>query len=272
MAAELYLSLQRTPEAVKLLSELFERQVDAGDNTRASLTYKKLTRYSNPSSAQKVRFGQILETSNRKLALETYESSLEDLAKQGRRQEVLAVLKRMVALEPLEKNLRRLAEQAAELEDHKTAAGSFLKMAEMTAASGGDPSSWYERAYGEDPNDPAIVLGYSKALLSQGQVGAVIFVLEALVRAGNAGADIRGHGGQAPAGAHGRRDRCVSCARGPERRAMAGAGPSGAERARQLARPGLHARGADRAPGRALAPRPGAVRRQPVGLAEHGRG
>ncbi|PYV55896.1 MAG: hypothetical protein DMG91_11045 [Acidobacteria bacterium] len=191
MAAELYLSLQRTPEAVKLLSELFERQVDAGDNTRASLTYKKLTRYSNPSSAQKVRFGQILETSNRKLALETYESSLEDLAKQGRRQEVLAVLKRMVALEPLEKNLRRLAEQAAELEDHKTAAGSFLKMAEMTAASGGDPSSWYERAYGEDPNDPAIVLGYSKALLSQGQVGAVIFVLEALVRAGNAGADIR---------------------------------------------------------------------------------
>ena len=58
MAAELYLSLQRTPEAVKLLSELFERQVDAGDNTRASLTYKKLTRYSNPSSAQKVRFGQ----------------------------------------------------------------------------------------------------------------------------------------------------------------------------------------------------------------------
>ena len=191
MAAELYLSLQRTPEAVKLLSELFERQVDAGDNTRASLTYKKLTRYSNPSSAQKVRFGQILETSNRKLALETYESSLEDLAKQGRRQEVLAVLKRMVVLDPAEKNLKRLAEQAAELADHAAAAGSFLKLAETTAAAGSDPSAWYERAYGEDPNDPKIVLGYSKALLSQGQVGAVIFVLEALVRAGNANAEIR---------------------------------------------------------------------------------
>ena len=191
MAAELYLSLQRTPEAVKLLSELFERQVDAGDNTRASLTYKKLTRYSNPSSAQKVRFGQILETSNRKLALETYESSLDDLAKQGRRQDVLVVLKRMVALDPAEKNLKRLAEQAAELGDHEAAAGSFLKIAEMIAAGGSDPSAWYERAYGEDPNDPKIVLGYSKALLSQGQVGAVIFVLEALVRAGNANAEIR---------------------------------------------------------------------------------
>ena len=191
MAADLYLSLQRTAEAVKLLSELFDRQVDAADNTRASLTYKKLTRYSNPSSSQKVRFAQILETSNRKLALESYDGALEDLAKQGRRQDVLNVLKRMVALDPVEKNLRRLAEQAAELGDHQTAAGSFLKVAEMTAGWGHDPSGWYERAYGEDPNDPQIVLGYSKALLSQGQVGAVIFVLEGLVRAGNASSEIR---------------------------------------------------------------------------------
>src|SRR5207253_6869552 len=66
MAAELCLSLQRTGEAVKLLSELFERQVESGDNTRASLTYKKLSRYVNPSVAQKVHFGQILESSNRK--------------------------------------------------------------------------------------------------------------------------------------------------------------------------------------------------------------
>src|SRR5437016_14563280 len=49
MAAERRLSLQRTGEAVKLLSEWFERQVESGDNTRASLTYKKLSRYVNPS-------------------------------------------------------------------------------------------------------------------------------------------------------------------------------------------------------------------------------
>ena len=100
IAADLYLSLQRTPEAVKLLGELFERQVEAGENTRASLTYKKLARYITPTSIQRVRFGQILESSNRKLALETYESALEDLTKNGRPQDCVGVLKRMVALDP----------------------------------------------------------------------------------------------------------------------------------------------------------------------------
>ena len=100
MAADICLSLQRTAEAVKLLGELFERQIAAGENTRASLTYKKLARYTTPTSIQRVHFGQILETSNRKLALETYESALEDLTKNGRKHDCLLVLKRLVALEP----------------------------------------------------------------------------------------------------------------------------------------------------------------------------
>src|SRR5713226_4650672 len=107
MAADLCLSLQRTPEAVKLLGELFERQVEAGENTRASLTYKKLARYATPTSVQRLHFGQILETSNRKLALETYESALEDLTKNGRPQDCVLVLQRLVALEPSEQNFLR---------------------------------------------------------------------------------------------------------------------------------------------------------------------
>ena len=53
MAADLCLSLQRTPDAVALLGELFERQLEAGENTRASLTYKKLARYTTPTSFQR---------------------------------------------------------------------------------------------------------------------------------------------------------------------------------------------------------------------------
>ena len=49
MAADLCLSLQRVPEAVSLLGEMFDRQIQAGDATRASLTYKKLTRYAKPT-------------------------------------------------------------------------------------------------------------------------------------------------------------------------------------------------------------------------------
>src|SRR5690349_23603523 len=105
MAADLCLSLQRLPEAVKLLGELFERQLAAGDAMRASLTYKKLARFANPSCEQKIRFAELLEKSNHKLALETYEAVLEDFSKQGRKTDALPVLKKMVALDASERNM-----------------------------------------------------------------------------------------------------------------------------------------------------------------------
>ena len=188
-AADLFLSLQRTNEAVKLLSELFERQVANADNTRASLTYKKLSRYINPSFDQKVRFAQILETSNRRLAVETYESGLVDLMKQGKTAECLPLLTRIVTLEPSEKNLQRFAELSSESGDSKASAAAFLKLAEF--AQGGNAGQWFERAYAEDPGDPQIALGYGKSLLTQGQAGAAIFVLEPQIRAGAASPEMR---------------------------------------------------------------------------------
>src|SRR6202162_3977304 len=82
MAAELCLSLNKGEQAVRLLGELFERQVAAADATRASLTYKKLARYANPTWEQKVRFGQLLEQSNKKPAIGTYENALAARRKQ----------------------------------------------------------------------------------------------------------------------------------------------------------------------------------------------
>ncbi len=191
MAADICLSLQRTAEAVKLLGDLFERQIAAGENTRASLTYKKLARYTVPTSIQRMHFGQILETSNRKLALETYESALEDLSKNGRQQDCLMVLKRLVALEPAEGNFLRLAELCSQTGDKAGASAAFLKLAELTEASGANAAQWFERAYTEDPTDPKIALGYGKSLVAQGQVGAAIFVLEPLAKAQDASLEIR---------------------------------------------------------------------------------
>src|SRR5262249_42477806 len=138
MAADLCLSLQRIADAVKLLGELFERQMEAGDATRASLTYKKLARFVNPTWEQKLRFGQLLENSNRKLAIETYENALEELDKQGRNQDSLIVLKRVVALDPNERNFARLGELSSGLGDHKTASTAFLKLAEFAENAGGN--------------------------------------------------------------------------------------------------------------------------------------
>ena len=183
MAADICLSLQRTAEAVKLLGDLFERQIVAGENTRASLTYKKLARYTVPTSIQRVQFGQILETSNRKLALETYESALEDLSQNGRQQDCLNVLKRLVALDPGERNLLRLGELCSQTGDKAGASAAFLKLAEMTESSGANAAQWFERAYTEDSTDAKIALSYGKSLIAQGQVGAAIFVLEPLAKA-----------------------------------------------------------------------------------------
>lgn len=191
MAADLCLSLQRIPQAVKLLGDLFERQIEAGDATRASLTYKKLSRFVTPTWDQKLRFGELLEKSHPKQALETYENVFQELTKQGRKQDSLKALKRVLALDSSEQNLQRLGELSSELKDNKAAAAAFLKIAELTRAAGGNAGQWIERAYAEDSVDPQIALAYSKNLLEQGQAGAAIFVLEPLVIAGSPSEELR---------------------------------------------------------------------------------
>jgi diguanylate cyclase (GGDEF)-like protein len=191
LAADLCLSQNRTQDAVKLLGELFERQVNVGDATRASLTYKKLARHSSPTWEQKFSFGQLLEGSNKKLAVGTYESALSDLAKLENKDGSLRVLARLVTLEPVQANFLRLAELSSETGDSKTAAQAFKRVAQLAAAGGGEPGQWYERAYQEDSSDEEITLAYGKSLLGQGQVGAAIFVLAPQVNAGKSSPQLR---------------------------------------------------------------------------------
>jgi diguanylate cyclase (GGDEF)-like protein len=191
LAADLCLSLSRNTDAVKLLGDLFERQVGVGDATRASLTYKKLARHGSPTWQQKFRFGQLLEGSNKKLAVGTYEAALLDLGKLGKKKEVAEVLERVVALEPTQANLQRVAEVASELGNRKVAAGAFQRIAQLVVAEGGDAAQWYERAYQEDASDQSITLAYGKSLLAQGQVGAAIFILEPQMNSGQVPAALR---------------------------------------------------------------------------------
>jgi diguanylate cyclase (GGDEF)-like protein len=205
MAADLCLSLNKGAQAVRLLGELFERQVAATDATRASLTYKKLARYTNPAWEQKVRFGQLLEHSNKKLAIGTYENALEDLQRQGKQEEGLLVLRRIVSLEPSQPNHLRVAELAAELGEHVMASQSFLQLAELAETAGGNASQWFERAYTENPTDSKIAVAYGKSLLSRGEAGAAIFIFEPLVQSGDASLELRDLYAQALLSA----DRCV---------------------------------------------------------------
>ena len=174
-----------------MLGELFERQVAAADATRASLTYKKLARYTNPSWEQKVRFGQLLERSNKKLAIGTFENALEDLQRQGRKEESLLVLRRIVALDPSSANHLRAAELSADLGEHVMAAQAFLELAALAEASEGNADQYYERAYSENPSDSRIAIAYGKSLLARGEAGAAIFIFEPLVNAGDPSLELR---------------------------------------------------------------------------------
>jgi diguanylate cyclase (GGDEF)-like protein len=191
MAADLCVSLNRTQEAVKLLSQLFDRQISASDTSRASLTYKRLARLVNPTYDQKFRFAQLAEGSNKKLALETYESALADQMKLGREPEALPTLKALVNLDPDEKNLLKLGELSSKLGDKKGAAAAFAQVAEIVAGEGKNAQPWYERAYTEDSSDPKVVLEYGNGLIKEGQIGAAIFVFEPVVQAGAATIEIR---------------------------------------------------------------------------------
>ena len=207
MAADLCLSLNKGAQAVSLLGELFDRQVAAADATRASLTYKKLVRYTNPTWERKVRFGQLLEQSNKKLAIGTYENAVDDLHKQGKKEEALLVLRKITDLEPTPQNHLRVAEASSQLGEHGLAAQFFLKLAEITAGAGGSAAQWFERAYTENPTDATTAIAYGKSLLTQGEAGAAIFIFEPLVQSGNTSLELRDLYAQALLAA----GRCLEC-------------------------------------------------------------
>ena len=181
-AADVCLSLQRVPEAVRLLGELFEHQIQTGDATLASLTYKKLARFADPSWQQKLRFGQLLENSNRKLALETYTHALVEVTKHGSKVDRLAVLKRVAALDPTEQHLLQLGELSSEAGDSKGAAAAFLRLGRLIDTAGGNARQWFERAYSQDPSDAQIALACGTCLLAAGEVQTSITVLEPHVK------------------------------------------------------------------------------------------
>jgi len=124
-AADLYVTLNRPADAATLLTPLFDRLASIGDNARAVITFKKIARLATPSVEQWFRFGQLIEKSSRREALEAYETAVTGLEQSGRRLEAGPILQRIVALEPSEQNYRREGDLALDLGDNKAAAAAF---------------------------------------------------------------------------------------------------------------------------------------------------
>jgi len=97
-AADLCVTLNRPADAATLLSPLFDRLASIGDNARAVITFKKIARLGTPPVEQWFRFGQLVEKSSRREALDAYETAVSSLEQSGRRLEARPVLQRIVAL------------------------------------------------------------------------------------------------------------------------------------------------------------------------------
>jgi len=181
-AADLYIQVNDTQQAAKLLGDLFYRQADAGDNTNAALTYKKLTRFAKPSLEQTFRYAQFIESNNKKEALESYEAALAGFTAQHNNKRALAVLERIVFLDPSGQNFWRAGELALEIGEGKKACVCFLSVGELEQKSGGNSAPWYERAYRADQNNADAALAYGRMLVQQNNFLEALQVLQPLMK------------------------------------------------------------------------------------------
>jgi diguanylate cyclase (GGDEF)-like protein len=182
-AADLCLALGRGAEAATLLTSIFEQEVEAGDNAKGVVTFKKLSKISVPTPLQTFHYAQLVEKKDKREALEAYETALAGFERQKKNTNALAAAKRIVELSPTPENHQRMAEKAALLGEGRLAAASFVQLGQLRdEESPGTGFPWYERAYSLDPMNMQGVLLYSRGLFSRNQLSACIDVLTPVIR------------------------------------------------------------------------------------------
>jgi diguanylate cyclase (GGDEF)-like protein len=186
-AADLYVTLNRAADAAALLSPLFDRLASIGDNARAAITFKKIVRMGAPTVEQWFRFGQLVEKSNRREALDAYEAALNGMLQSARKLQARSVLERIVALDPSEQNYRRAGDLALDLGDNKAAAAAFFEAGRIARQAGNDPVTWFQQAYAADPENLPAALAYARTVLDRGDAARTITILErfAAIATGN---------------------------------------------------------------------------------------
>src|SRR5438067_2223775 len=146
-AADLFLQTNRNHEAAALLSELFDRELAMGDNAKALVTYKKLTRVAPPKLGQILRFAQVAERNgSRREALEAYTTAFNGFLQERRENEALSAMRRMVALDPEPRNTN-IAFQFGSALLAKNETERALQIFE-TAATGQNSLPEHRKAYG----------------------------------------------------------------------------------------------------------------------------
>ena len=181
-AADLCIALGRGPEAVTLLSSMFEQEVEINDVAKGIVTYKKLAKISVPTAVQTFHYARLVEKKDKHEALSAYQTALAGFERQRNNTQALAAAKRIVELAPTAENYQRTGEKAALLGETHTAAANFVQVGLLKdEASPGAGFQWYERAYNLDPMDPQAVYLYSRGLFAKNHLPECIDILTPVV-------------------------------------------------------------------------------------------
>ncbi len=188
--AEVYASLNQPTQAAEQLSELFHFYAEKSNLSKATLTYKRLSRLRPVLPEEALIFARLSGRANQRETVLAYETALNGYRTLRRDQEVYQILERLTKLDPTAERFQQLADAAIQQGLKREAAAAYTGVALEFQRHGVDGSEPYAKAYGLDPANAVAALGHGSALLETDAAQAVR-ILEPLARYPSSPAEAR---------------------------------------------------------------------------------
>jgi len=170
--AEVYASLNQPALAAEQLSEAFHYYAEKSNLSRATLTYKRLSRLRPVLPEEALLFARLSERANRREALLAYEAALNGYRTLRQDEEVIRILERLAELDPTAERFQQLADAALKQGLTQKAAAACSGVAIEFQRHGIDGSAQFSKAYELDPSNAVAALGHGSALLDTDPVEA----------------------------------------------------------------------------------------------------
>jgi tetratricopeptide (TPR) repeat protein len=171
--AEVYASLNQPALAAEQLSELFHFYAEKSNLSKATLTYKRLSRLRPVLPEEALLFARLSGRSNQRETILAYEAALNGYRTLRRDEQVYQILERLTRLDPTAERFQQLADAAIQQGLKREAAAAYNGVALEFQRHGVDGSEPYAKAYGLDPANPVAALGHGSALLATDAAQAV---------------------------------------------------------------------------------------------------
>ena len=163
--AEVYASLNQPALAAEQLSEAFHHYAEKSNLSKATLTYKRLSRLRPVLPEEALLFARLSERANRREALLAYAAARNGYRTLRQDEEVIRILERLTELDPTAERFQQLADATLKQGLTQKAAAAYSGVALEFQRHGIDGSAPFAKAYELDPANAVAALGHGSALL-----------------------------------------------------------------------------------------------------------